>query len=133
LAAETLEAAISTVSNIQEGLMGLFDGTSLERPVICEQCGSDSKLCKCPPVEQPIADTPPEKQLLKVRLDKRKRGKLVTVISGFTCSIAELQQTLSHLQSQCGAGGSLDGQNVELQGDHTARVPNLLTARGYRV
>jgi translation initiation factor 1 len=113
--------------------MGLFDGTSLERPVICEQCGGDSKLCKCLPVSQPVVDTPPEKQLLKVRLDKRKRGKLVTVISGFNCSISQLQQTLSNLQSQCGAGGSIDEQNIELQGDHTARVPSLLIARGYRI
>lgn len=113
--------------------MGLFDGTSLERPVICEQCGGDSKLCKCPPLVKPVADTPPEKQSLKVRLDKRKRGKLVTVISGFKCSAAQLQKTLSELQSQCGAGGSLDDQNIELQGDHTARVPALLVAKGYRV
>jgi translation initiation factor 1 len=113
--------------------MGLFDGTLLERPVLCEQCGRDTKLCDCPPTHKPEADTLPEKQSLKVRLDKRKRGKLVTVISGFTCSATQLQQTLSHLQSQCGAGGSIDAQNVELQGDHTARVPNLLVARGYRI
>lgn len=113
--------------------MGLFDGTSLERPVLCEQCGGDSKLCKCPPLAKSIIDTPPEKQLLKVKLEKRKRGKLVTVISGFTCTGSQLQQTLSHLQSQCGAGGSIDQQNLELQGDHTTRVPTLLIARGYRI
>ncbi len=113
--------------------MGLFDGTSLERPVICEQCGGDIKLCKCPPIVPPVADVPPEKQSLKVRVEKRKRGKLVTVISGFTCAAAQTQQTLSHLQSQCGAGGCVDQQNIELQGDHAARVPALLVARGYRV
>jgi len=113
--------------------MGLFDGTALQRPVICERCGGDVKLCKCPPVAAAVADTPPEKQSLKVRLDKRKRGKLVTVISGFQCSVTQLQSTLSDLQSQCGAGGSIDQQNIELQGDHMLRVPNLLTARGYRI
>lgn len=113
--------------------MGLFDGTSLERPVVCEQCRGDSKHCKCPHLPKTIADTPADKQSLKIRLDKRKRGKLVTVISGFTCGATQLQQTLSHLQSQCGAGGSIDDQNIELQGDHTARVPTLLIARGYRV
>ncbi len=113
--------------------MGLFDGTSLERPVHCEQCGGDSKLCKCTPLPKSVVDNPPEKQSLKVRLDKRKRGKLVTVISGFTCGAAQLHQTLSHLQSQCGAGGSIDEQNIELQGDHTVRVPILLIARGYRI
>jgi translation initiation factor 1 len=113
--------------------MGLFDGTALERPVLCEQCGGDSKLCKCSPLPKSVVDTPPEKQTLKVRLDKRKRGKLVTVISGFTCASAQLHLTLSYLQSQCGAGGSIDEQNIELQGDHTARVPTLLTTRGYRI
>ena len=113
--------------------MGLFDGTLLERPVICEQCGGDAKLCACQPILKAAADILPEKQSLKVRLDKRKRGKLVTVISGFTCAAAQLHQTLSYLQSQCGAGGSIAGQNLELQGDHIARVPTLLVARGYRV
>lgn len=113
--------------------MGLFDGTALERPVLCATCGGDVKLCKCPPVIEAEADTPPAMQLLKVRVDRRKRGKLVTVISGFSCLTSQLQQTLSHLQSQCGAGGTIDEQNIELQGDHTARVPSLLVARGYRV
>jgi translation initiation factor 1 len=113
--------------------MGLFDGTALECPVLCEQCGGDSKHCKCPPIRKPVVDTPPEKQSLKVRLDKRKRGKLVTVISGFTGSAAQLHETLSHLQSQCGAGGTIDGQSLELQGDHTVRIRDLLKSRGYRI
>ncbi len=107
--------------------MGLFDGTQLERPVLCEQCGKDTKSCDCPP-----PDTLPSKQTLRVRLDKRKRGKLVTVVTGFSCSNAQLLETLSLLQSKCGAGGSIDDQNIELQGDHTSRVPGLLEARGYR-
>jgi translation initiation factor 1 len=108
--------------------MGLFDGTALERPVLCARCGQDVKICSCPP-----PDVPAEKQSLKVRLDKRKRGKLITVIAGFRCSEAQLQETLSALKSQCGAGGTIDEQNIELQGDHTARVPQLLINRGYRV
>ena len=108
--------------------MGLFDGSVLERPIICQRCGLDIKLCKCPP-----EDVPPEKQALKVRLDKRKRGKLVTVIAGFRCSVEQIEATLSALKSQCGAGGTIDEGNIELQGDHTARVPQLLINRGYRI
>ncbi len=128
--------------------MGLFDGTILERPVICERCGLDAKVCKCPPLVETAPDTPPEKQSLRIRLEKRKRGKLVTVISGFHCQPEQLQQTLSYLKSQCGAGGTIDTsnapnehssktenskQNIELQGDHTARVGALLKSKGYRV
>lgn len=108
--------------------MGLFDGTPLERPVLCEPCGKDSKSCNCPP-----ADTLPSKQALRVRLEKRKRSKWVTVVTGFGCSMAQIQEILSYLQSQCGAGGTIDDQNIELQGDHTARVPSLLESRGYRI
>jgi translation initiation factor 1 len=108
--------------------MGLFDGTPLARPVLCEQCGQDIKLCGCPP-----PDTPPDKQQLKIRLEKRKRGKIVTVIAGFTCSTAQCHALLTSLKNECGAGGCVEGQLIELQGDHLARLPASLRARGYRV
>jgi translation initiation factor 1 len=108
--------------------MGLFDGTVLARPVLCDRCQTETRLCKCPPL-----DTPTSKQSLKIRLDKRKRGKLVTVVSGFHCSETQVAETLSILKSQCGAGGSIDGESIELQGDHTLRIRELLIHRGYRV
>lgn len=108
--------------------MGLFDGTALERPVLCDRCRQELRSCHCPPL-----DTPPEKQLLKIRLDKRKRGKLVTVVSGFRCSDKQMQETLNDLKNQCGAGGTIDEANIELQGDHTHRLAELLKSRGYRV
>ncbi len=108
--------------------MGLFDGTALERPVLCDRCLQAMSLCKCPPL-----DTLAEKQSLKIRLDKRKRGKIVTVVSGFHCSEMQIQETMSFLKSQCGAGGCVDSGIIELQGDHTQRIANLLIARGYRI
>ena len=108
--------------------MGLFDGTILERPVTCERCGKDLKVCRCPPV-----DTLPEKQILTIRLEKRRKGKVVTVIDGFDCSESQLRETLSALQSQCGSGGSVAESAIELQGDHVAKLPKLLTTRGYRI
>jgi translation initiation factor 1 len=108
--------------------MGLFDGTALERPVLCERCGQEIRVCNCPPL-----DTPAEKQSLKVRLDRRKRGKLITVVAGFHCSDQHIHETLTVLKSKCGAGGSIEDGNIELQGDHTLRIPDLLIALGYRV
>ena len=108
--------------------MGLFDGTALERPVLCDRCGEEIRSCQCPPM-----DTPAAKQSLKVRLDRRKRGKLITVVSNFHCSDQQIQETLTALKNKCGAGGSIEEGNIELQGDHTQRVPELLIARGYRV
>ena len=108
--------------------MGLFDGTPLERPVVCDRCSLDVRLCRCPPL-----DTPAEKQSLKFRLEKRKGGKLVTVVVGFHCSDQQLLTCLSALKSQCGAGGTINDGNVELQGDHTQRIGPILKTLGYRL
>ncbi len=113
--------------------MGLFDGTALERPVLCDRCQQELRACNCPAL-----DTPPTDQLLKIRTEKRKRGKLVTVVAGFHCSDNQLQEVLSYLKTQCGAGGTVcqpsDGlSSIELQGEHPLRIADLLSARGYRL
>jgi translation initiation factor 1 len=108
--------------------MGLFDGTLLERPVLCERCGKDVKLCGCPP-----PDISPDQQVLKIRSEKRKRGKTVTVVSGFTGSATQIRETLSDLKTLCGAGGAIDGEVVELQGDHVEKASKILSSRGYGI
>lgn len=113
--------------------MGLFDGTELERPVLCEQCSQDVKTCCCEPVEPKEADVLPEKQSLRVRLEKRKRGKLMTVISGFRGPVHQRRQFLTDIKNHCGAGGTIDDGNVEVQGDHVLRIKAFLSSGGYRV
>lgn len=108
--------------------MGLFDGTPLERPVLCERCQRDIKECRCSPI-----DNEPNKQTLKIRLEKRKRGKVVTVVDGFECNAGQLQKTLAAVQARCGTGGSIQENSIEVQGDHTDRVPTLLQEMGYRI
>ncbi len=111
--------------------MGLFDGTPLERPITCEQCGDDMGACVCPPPLEPQIE--PSQQRLQVRLEKRKRGKTVTVISGFSCSASQLKKSLTDLKNLCGAGGTIDGQQIELQGDHVERLQRELPELGYQL
>lgn len=115
--------------------MGLFDGTALERPVICEQCGGDTKECACVPVEpsDDVAEIEPGKQRLKIRVEKRKRGKLMTVVSGFEGSVEQRRQVLVDLKNEVGAGGTVADANVEIQGDHVQRVAKKLEQLGFRV
>lgn len=119
--------------------MGLFDGTPLERPVVCERCGADVKDCRCPQLhpqsagQQPAVEVAPADQRLQLALEKRKRGKVVTVISGVSGSAVQNKQLLKALKDDCGAGGSLEGNQIELQGDHRQRAGQLLLARGYRL
>ncbi|MEM7479093.1 MAG: translation initiation factor [Planctomycetota bacterium] len=115
--------------------MGLFDGTALERPVLCEQCGEDVKVCGCEPVETVEAEpeVAAEKQRLKIRVEKRKRGKLMTVIAGFTGSASQRQDVFTNLKNHCGAGGSIEESQIEIQGDHQDRIREFLKQLGFHV
>ena len=112
--------------------MGLFDGTALERPVLCERCSLDVKQCQCEPLKPGEQRVAPEKQAIRVRVEKRKRGKIVTVADGFTGSESQRQETLTSLKGQCGAGGTLKDGIVEIQGDHRERVVEYLKQQGFK-
>ena len=113
--------------------MGLFDGTPLERPVVCERCGADTRDCGCTAQSPQLVDIPPAEQSLSVSLEKRKRGKLVTLVSGLTGSAAQNKQLLKALKDDCGAGGTLQAGQIELQGDHRPRIAGWLREQGYPV
>ena len=114
--------------------MGLFDGTALERPVLCERCGADVKTCTCPPATEAEIDVAPQKQRLIVKLEKRKRGKLVTVIAGLQLSNAKTAKLLTQLKSELGTGGtSPEAEIIELQGDQVARTRVILEKLGFRL
>ena len=109
--------------------MGLFDGTPLERPVVCEQCGLAVGQCRC--AEAPPPPVPPQSQRLRLAVERRKQGKQVTVISGFTEPPYQFKQTLTQLKNHCGAGGTLHESRIELQGDHRQRARHYLQQLGY--
>lgn len=70
------------------------------------------------------ADTlKPEKQLLKVLLDKKSRaGKLVTLIEGFIGKEEDMEALTKTLKTHCGAGGSAKDGVILIQGDVRDKV-----------
>jgi len=111
--------------------MGLFAGTPFDVPAHCDECGKLESECKCPP--PPIPITPPEKQTVALRLEKRKRGKQVTLISGILNEGEQLALLVTELKSICGAGGSIKNEILEIQGDHVETIRKTLAERGFRV
>lgn len=111
--------------------MRLFQGTPFDRPPRCEQCGELEENCRCPPPAEPR--TPPEKQTLRLALEKRKGNKLVTVIRGLADEGTHLPELLTRLKSACGAGGTLQAGVLEIQGDQRERMSTLLSGLGYRL
>ncbi|WP_397569668.1 translation initiation factor [Schlesneria sp. T3-172] len=113
--------------------MGLLTGTIFDRPLHCERCDRPETECQCPPVEIAPGWTDPGKQTARLSTEKRKKGKLVTLIKGLPAKENDLPKLLTQLKNACGAGGTIDGDVIELQGDQTERALKTLTQIGYRV
>ena len=59
----------------------LFAGTPWDRPPTCERCGKLESECSCPPpVVEPVR-LDPAAQTARLRLEKRAKGKVVTVVA----------------------------------------------------
>jgi len=112
----------------------LFAGTKFDRPPECDRCGRLEEECECPPPEpEPPTYLAPEKQTARLAVEKRKRGKTVTVIRGLAAKDNDLPTLLTKLKTSCGAGGTLQDDSIELQGKHMERLRVELKAIGYQV
>lgn len=70
---------------------------------------------------------------LRVTTDSRRYGKLMTIVHGFTGDKADGKKLLTRLKSKCACGGAFKDGLIELQGDHTKKVVDLLQSEGYMV
>ena len=111
--------------------MRLFEGTEFDIPPRCDRCGELEADCVCPPPPREWAA--PETQSVSVQLEKRKKGKQVTVVRGLNAETTDLPQLLTRLKNLCGAGGAVKGSDIEVQGDQQQRVRDALAKIGYKV
>ncbi len=111
--------------------MRLLAGTEWDKPPRCERCGELEENCDCPPPAKPRAL--PSEQTARVVVEKRKRGKLMTVVRGLAAEGNDLPGLLTQLKNQCGAGGTVKDEQIEIQGDHSERIGRVLADLGYRV
>jgi translation initiation factor 1 len=90
------------------------------------------------PQPGPRISSPPAQQNIKVMRDKKgRKGKVVTVASGFVLIESDLKDLAKTLKNLCGAGGTVKQENgsqiIEVQGDHRDKVADALKAIGYKV
>lgn len=111
----------------------LFSGTPFDRPPTCDRCGKLESECTCPPPVVEKVLTPPEKQTARVKVEKRPKGKVVTVVSGLDPVGNNLEDLTTKLKAKCGSGGTLKEGLIEIQGDQFAKVEEALTKIGYKV
>ncbi|MGD1854512.1 MAG: translation initiation factor [Leptolyngbyaceae cyanobacterium] len=92
-----------------------------------------SEFGQNPATERAVPDRLPAEQDLRVQVSgKGRKGKKVTVISGFQHTPETLTKLAKALKAQCGSGGTVKDDTIEIQGEHAPKLVELLIAKGYR-
>ncbi len=85
-----------------------------------------------PALQRAVPDLPPNQQDLRVQASRKGRGgKTVTIITGLQHSPDKLKDLAKKLKAQCGTGGTVKDDTIEIQGDHAQKLVEVLTSLGY--
>lgn len=69
-------------------------------------------------------------QRIKVTTDRKRYGKIVTVVSGFGEGI-DVKKIAKALKNELACGGTSKDNVIELQGDHRKKMTGLLVELGF--
>jgi len=93
---------------------------------ICEVCGLPKELCVCEDIAR-------EQQKITIAVDKRRYGKMMTIIYGVDSHDLDIQALITKMKSKCACGGAIKDGKIELQGDHRTKVKETLEKMGFTV
>jgi translation initiation factor 1 len=103
---------------------------STEHGKMCPTCSKPIATCVC----RKHTALPKGDGTVRVgRETKGRKGKGVTVITGVALGHDGLRQLAKQLKQQCGSGGTVKDDVIEIQGDHRDMVVEELRKQGYVV
>jgi translation initiation factor 1 len=69
-------------------------------------------------------------QRINVTTDKKRYGKIVTVVSGFDNGV-DIKKVTKALKNELACGGTFKNNVIELQGNHLKKIKPLLIKMGF--
>ena len=90
---------------------------------ICPKCGLPLAACVC----GEIAKT---QQQIAVKTEKRRFGKVNTMISGFDDGV-DMKDIAKQLKVKRACGGTVKNKVIELQGNHKGHIKPILVEMGF--
>jgi len=93
---------------------------------ICEVCGLPREICVCEDIAR-------EQQKITIQIDKRRYGKMMTIVDGINAHDLDINALITQLKSRCACGGTIKEGKIELQGDHRNKVKEALEKMGFTV
>jgi translation initiation factor 1 len=93
---------------------------------ICSVCGLPEELCMCEEIAR-------EQQRITITSDKRRYGKVVTIVEGIDAGDIDIDELARSLKTKVAAGGTVKKGRIELQGEHRKKVEQALKDMGFTV
>ena len=90
---------------------------------ICDKCGLPKELCVCETIAK-------EKEKIRVFTERKRYGKIITVIHGLSKDV-DAKKILKELKTRLACGGTLKGNEIELQGEHREKAVGILVKLGF--
>ncbi|MBU0616042.1 MAG: translation initiation factor [Nanoarchaeota archaeon] len=91
---------------------------------VCQTCGLPKELCVCETIAK-------ESQKIIISLDKKKFGKVYTIVEGIESKEIDIKDLAKKLKSKFACGGTSKQGRIELQGDHKNKVKDVLLEVGF--
>lgn len=103
---------------------------NFQSPIVYQEFGN---IDNSPTSKRAVLDLPPNQQNLRIQASRKgRKGKTVTIITGFQSKPENLTVLLKQLKTHCGSGGTVKENTIEIQGEQTAKIQQILLKLGYQ-